>query len=291
MKDSDWKILHELYLNPNLTRVANQMYITQPSLTKRLQHMEQEFGITIVNRTSKGLDFTPEGKLLAQRARIYLDFMDDLQNDLKAMKEKRGQEIIVASAYSYVKTELPDLMLRYSRHHPDVRFTVVTDQSNVLFRKVIDGEVDVGIIRGDYEGPVEQCCLGSDPGYLVTWKSMELDSIPTMQRIAYNMNDRTHELFDNWWKQQFGTDAPAGMNVGYVDVALELIYKGLGYALCFLPASFENPNDLYLTPLLNPDGTPVERRTWLVWSPKSRNLSPSVLDFIDHVKKEIHPKN
>ena len=40
MKDSDWEILHELYLNPNLTRVANQLYMTQPSLTKRLQHME-----------------------------------------------------------------------------------------------------------------------------------------------------------------------------------------------------------------------------------------------------------
>ena len=40
MKDSDWEILYELYKNPNMTKVANLLYMTQPSLTKRLQHME-----------------------------------------------------------------------------------------------------------------------------------------------------------------------------------------------------------------------------------------------------------
>lgn len=53
MKDSDWEILYELHRNPNMTKVANLLYITQPSLTKRLQHMEAEFQVTIVNRTPK----------------------------------------------------------------------------------------------------------------------------------------------------------------------------------------------------------------------------------------------
>ena len=57
MKDSDWEILYELHRNPNMTKVANLLYITQPSLTKRLQHMEAEFQVTIVNRTPKGLTF------------------------------------------------------------------------------------------------------------------------------------------------------------------------------------------------------------------------------------------
>ena len=287
MKDSDWEILHELYLNPNLTRVANQLYMTQPSLTKRLQHMEEEFGITIVNRTPKGLDFTPAGKFLAQQAGAYLDCMDALHTQLKAMKNAAGQEIVVASSYTFSKTALPDLLLRYTMRHPNVRFTVVTDQSNVLFRKVIDGEVDVGIIRGDYEGPVEQTCLGSDPGYLVTWKPMTDDELLKTQCIAYKTNDRTQELLAAWWQQHYGTEMPEGMNVGYVDVALQLIYKGLGYTLCFLPQDFDNPNDLCLTPLQNADGTPLVRRTWLVHSDKARYLNDTVRDFIRYIQEEM----
>lgn len=67
MKDFDWELLHELYKNPNLTKVANVLYITQPTLTKRLQHIEAEFDVTIVERTPKGLEFTPEGKHLAEQ--------------------------------------------------------------------------------------------------------------------------------------------------------------------------------------------------------------------------------
>ena len=83
MKDTDWEILHELYKNPNMTKVANLLYITQPSLTKRLQHMETEFQVTIVNRTPKGLEFTPEGEFLAQQAEKYLKFLKNTQEKLK----------------------------------------------------------------------------------------------------------------------------------------------------------------------------------------------------------------
>ena len=58
MKDSDWLILSELYKNPNLTKVAELLYTTQPSLTKRIRHIEEEFGVTIVSRLPKGLRFT-----------------------------------------------------------------------------------------------------------------------------------------------------------------------------------------------------------------------------------------
>ena len=83
MKDTDWEILYELYKNPNMTKVANLLYITQPSLTKRLQHMEEEFQVTIVNRTTKGLEFTKEGEYLAQQAKKYLDFINQTRNVLK----------------------------------------------------------------------------------------------------------------------------------------------------------------------------------------------------------------
>ena len=37
MKDSDWEILYRLYKTPNITKVANMLYISQPSLTRRLK--------------------------------------------------------------------------------------------------------------------------------------------------------------------------------------------------------------------------------------------------------------
>lgn len=287
MKDSDWEILYELYQSPNLTHVANRLYMTQPSLTKRLQHMEDEFGVSIVNRTSKGLEFTEEGKFLVQQAGDYLEFLDAIRSHLKTMKAGIKQEIVVAASYTFSKAQLPDLLLRYAHHHPDVHFTVVVDPSNVLFRKVIEGDADIAIVRGDYSGPVEQVCLSSDLGYRVTWKPVTEDELHTMQRISYKCNDKTQELLQNWWKDTYHEEMPEGMNVGYTDVALQLVYKGLGYTLCFLPRDFDNANDLCLTPLQNPDGAPLVRRTWLVRSGKARPAGPAVEDFAAFIEREM----
>lgn len=59
MKDSDWLILSELYKNPNLTKVAELLYTTQPSLTKRIRHIEEEFGVTIVSAFRRGCALRP----------------------------------------------------------------------------------------------------------------------------------------------------------------------------------------------------------------------------------------
>lgn len=39
MKDTDWEIIYELYKTPNITKVANRLYMKQPSLTKRLKYI------------------------------------------------------------------------------------------------------------------------------------------------------------------------------------------------------------------------------------------------------------
>ena len=62
MNDIDWKLISTLYDNPNITRTADILYTTQPTVSKRLQQIEEEFGVQIVIRSSKGVSFTPEGE-------------------------------------------------------------------------------------------------------------------------------------------------------------------------------------------------------------------------------------
>lgn len=289
MKDSDWEILHELYKNPNMTKVANLLYMTQPSLTKRLQHMESEFQVTIVNRTPKGLEFTPEGKFLAERADLYLHFMEETKVKLEELKASVGGNIIIGSSYTYSKYNLTDVLVQYRKEHPNTSFDIVNEQSNILFRKMLEGSIDVGFVRGDYEGPVNKILIAQNEGYLVTKELVDFSKLPKMQRIGYRANEYTEEILDGWWKDQFGVDAPESMSGGYVDFAWQLIHKGLGYTLCFLPDHFENEYNLCLTPLVYKDGKKVMRNTWFVYS-KNKRMTKTLEDFIEFIDKEIAKK-
>lgn len=286
MKDSDWEILYELYKNPNMSKVASLLFMTQPSLTKRLQHMESEFQVTIVNRTPKGLEFTREGEFLAKQAEIYLDFMKETNRRLDELKESAEENIVIGSSYTYSKYTLTDVLYQYNQTHSNVNFHIVNDQSNLLFRKLLEGAVDVGFIRGDYEGAVNKVLIAQNQAYLITREKVEFDQLPDLQRIAYRTNDRTRELLNEWWEDRYDTAPPSGMEVGFIDFAWQLISKGLGYTSCFLPNNFVNEFDLCLTPLTKKDGTPVIRNTWFIY-PKNKRKSKMLEDFIHYVEREI----
>ena len=89
-----------------MTKVANLLYMTQPSLTKRLQHMEAEFQVDIVNRTPKGLEFTPEGEFLATRAAKYLDFLKETKENLEELKDKSKDSILIGSSYRFERCRI-----------------------------------------------------------------------------------------------------------------------------------------------------------------------------------------
>ncbi|MCR1899133.1 LysR family transcriptional regulator [Irregularibacter muris] len=286
MKDSDWQILYELYKTPNMTKVASRLYITQPSLTKRLQAMEEEFQIKIVNRTTKGVEFTREGEVLAQKAQQYLVFMKGIRRELRQLKGNKREIITIGSSYTYNKYVLPEILFEYSKDHSDIRFEVLNEQSNLLFRKACDGEVDVAFVQGDYKGAVLQRRVDEYQAYILTKECIQLEDLPHMSRINYKSNDRSKELLNNWWETHYNLLVPAGMSVGYVDVAWQLVSKGLGYTCCFLPENYENPYNLVLTPMENLDGTPLKRNTWFVYRDVEKR-SEGLKDFIAYINKKI----
>lgn len=286
MKDSDWEILYELKKNLNMTKVANLLYITQPSLTKRLQAMETEFQVSILNRSGKTLTFTPEGEYLAERAVRYMDFKNETDKGLAQFRKNASGLITIGSSYTYSKYRLSDVLMQYRAEHSNIEFKIVNEQSNLLLRRVIEGSVDVAFVRNDYVDSVQKVLIEQNQAYLVTKNPVKMDALPHMSKIDYKTNDYSLRLFDEWWKEQFGAIAPHGMNVGYVDFSWQLINRGVGFTICFLPVNYKNEYHLCLTPLKKKNGSPIVRNTWFIY-PNSKRLPDVQQRFIEYVEKEL----
>ena len=286
MKDSDWRILAELYKNPNMTRAAERLCTTQPSLTKRIQHMEEEFGAALFQRLSKGLAFTPGGEYLGRQADIYLRFLEETKRELARMQDAAHRVITIGSSYTYSKYDLGDLMIRYRREHPDIQFQVVTEGSDNLFRRMLEGAVDVAFIRGDYEGNLNRVLVSRDHAYVATRDPVLISGLRSMSRIGYRTNRQPQQQMDDWYEEQFQEPAPANMVVGYIDVAWQLAEKGTGYVCGFVPEHYEGRNRLALTPMCHRDGTPVSRNTWFFY-PQNKRLPAEQQAFITYVEQEF----
>lgn len=73
MRDLDWEIIHTLHTYKNITKTADMLFIAQPTLTKRIQLIEEELRVSIIIRSSKGVTFTSEGEYVAKKAKQILD--------------------------------------------------------------------------------------------------------------------------------------------------------------------------------------------------------------------------
>lgn len=168
---------------------------------------------------------------------------------------------------------------------PEVRFTVVNEQSDELFRMVLDGELDLAFVRGDFEGPVRRLLVDCNQAYLVSREPVAIEELPALPRIDFRTNTQSAELLERWWRERFGADMAPGMSVGYIDFVWELVAAGRGFALCFVSSRFANERGLCLTPLSWADGSPVVRRTWCV-CPR-RALPAHIEGFIGYVEREV----
>ncbi|CDA11818.1 LysR family transcriptional regulator [Intestinibacter bartlettii] len=286
IKDSDWEILYKLYETPNMTKVADMLYISQPSLTKRVKNMEKEFGVKIINRTSKGVKFTSEGEYLAKKAKEYMEFIKNVKEGLNSYKTELEGTIKVGSPYTYSKFELTDVLFEYSKKNKNVKFEIINDQSNNLFKMVLKNHIELGFICGDFAGDVNKILVKQNKAYIVSKGPINLEKLSQMQRIDYKTNDKSKEILDRWWRKTYGENPPIGMFAGYVEFAWQLVDKGLGYACCFLPDGFEKVYNLCLTPILDDEGNNIIRNTWLVY-PKKKQMSTVVKDFVQFVKDNI----
>ena len=150
MQMSDWNLIRTLYSCRNLTRAAELLYLSQPTVTKRLQAIEKEFGVTIAERGHRGIIFTPEGEYLAVKAAQMLNLMQEIEEHLAAGKQEPECTFMIGASNSISRFVLPGLMQRFQSSHPHIRFEITTGMSSQISHLVEQRKLDLGFVNGDF---------------------------------------------------------------------------------------------------------------------------------------------
>jgi DNA-binding transcriptional LysR family regulator len=283
MDDRDWLILKVLYQKKNITRTAQSLYISQPSLTKRIQQMEKEFNITIVHRGTKGVHFTPQGEYLAKCA-------DEMLNRLRQMKEaalNMDEEVVGTlrlGVSNYITMhKLPRLLKFFHERFPKVDFKVTTGWSRDVFQLVYNQDVHIGIVRGDYHWPESKLLLFEENICVTSKEKIELQDLPHLPRIEYETDTLLKTMIDNWWSGTFSQPPLIGMEVDKGDTCKEMVMNGLGYGI--LPSVLvEKHPDLYRINIKDEKGNPLVRKTWMFYHEKSLEMK-LVKEFVQFVEE------
>jgi DNA-binding transcriptional LysR family regulator len=138
----------------SLSAAARTLRISQPAVTKQVQRMESELGLSLMLRGPKrGAELTPAGERMLAFARETLSGLEALERDLAALKAVDQGTLVLAASTIPGEYLLPALLAGFRTRYPQVEVQLsISDTANVA-EKVLSDKVDLGVLGSAVRRP------------------------------------------------------------------------------------------------------------------------------------------
>lgn len=137
-----------VYEEKSINQAARLLYITPQGLSKIIQHLEEELGIALFERTPKGMVPTEAGNYLYANCRELFELLEDLELGLRALKDKKkkcGIGFACGALNLFPFQKMSELMSLY----PDIMINWEEANTREILEKIERGNLNLGFIVGD----------------------------------------------------------------------------------------------------------------------------------------------
>ena len=271
----------------SFTKAAEQLHITQPTLSRQMAAFEEDLGITLFIRNGKKISLTDEGILLKRRALEILNLEERTLEELKGKEEVVGGTITIGCGEFAAVETLAKICKTYKEKYPLVQIVLHTATADAVYEMMNKGLVDIALFLEpvDTEGldyiRITDCdhwCVGMRPDDPLAEKEFikkeDLIGKPLILPERLNVQSELANWFGNdYSKLQIAFTSNLGTNAGVMAV------NGLGYPISIEGAVKYWREDVLVQRRVSPE---ITTNTVIAWR---RNIpySLSVSKMIEEI--------
>ena len=130
----------------NMTRAAAYLHVTQPTLSKQIQSLEDELGKKLFIRHSFRIELTEEGILLRKRAEDLVSMADKIAGEFTALDDVTGGDVYFGLAESYQIRYLARELKRFKERYPGLRYHISSGDTEQVTEKLDKGVLDFAVL-------------------------------------------------------------------------------------------------------------------------------------------------
>ena len=132
MIDTRLKVFRSVATLLSFTKAANELFISQPAISKHIQELEKEYGVQLFDRIGNRIQLTRAGQLMLDHACKIIDAYQNLDFDMKKLTEKSGGELRIGASTTISQYVLPELIAEFRKLYPDIRITLLSGNSHEI---------------------------------------------------------------------------------------------------------------------------------------------------------------
>lgn len=291
----------------SFSMAAERLYLTQPAVTKRIQGLESQLGVTLFYRHPKKLTLTEAGSIFLISARNILREIENSKTALSNIDQHISGELKVISSHHIGLHRLPMVIKKFLGDYPDVELKIEFMESERAYEKIIKNQADIAFLTLDtkfdttansafhinkdakekpdaltehlhWADPMNIVCGLDHP--LALMKSIDLATLARHRAILPEKKTFTYSILAHLFNKE-SLQLTGTIPTNYLETIKMLVVTGLGWTVL--------PNTMIdeFVHVIRLEGVDIQRGLGVV-SHKKHLLSNSANAFIE-VSKQIWP--
>ena len=130
----------------NITRAAEILGVTQPTLSRQMQQLEDELGVSLFHRGRHQVYLTEEGTIFRRRAQELVTLAEMAKDELKQEHEELAGRIAIGCVELQSVKEIAGLMAQFQQRFPNVKFDLYSSDNEDIKDRLDRGIIDIGLL-------------------------------------------------------------------------------------------------------------------------------------------------
>jgi DNA-binding transcriptional LysR family regulator len=223
----------------SVSRAAEALYVTQPTLTARLHSLERELGQKLFVRTRNGMRLTEAGRAFIPYAERALRALREGRQALGDVGNGTAGHLMIGAAPAVSTYLLPSVLERFVSQHPRVEVAVRTGHSESVLEMVLRDEVQLGIGRSLRHPDIELIPFHEEELVLVVAPEhpfakrhrVRMADVGGQQLIMFDRTSSYYEITQAAFLSAGVTLRGMLMELDNIEAAKKMVERGLGVAL------------------------------------------------------------
>ncbi|MDF2628643.1 MAG: ywbI [Symbiobacteriaceae bacterium] len=276
----------------SFTRAGEHLHVSQPTISKLIRNLEDELGVTLLERSTKQVRLTDAGAALMAQAEQILGALESLTENLSDVMHLRKGTVRIGLPPMAGAHFFPEVLANFHAQYPEVNLRLVEDGAKKIEEAVSDGSLDLGVIVL----PTDDERFGQVPFGGSNLMVVVSSGHPLADRTTLTLKELEHQpfiLFREDWSlhdrimracSAEGFQPTIVCKSGQWDFVVELAAANLGIAL--LPETIcrrLDPNRLRTIPLTAPV---IPWYLAIIWR-KDRYLSFAAREWLNFARTAL----
>ncbi|WP_343689462.1 LysR substrate-binding domain-containing protein [Chitinophaga sp.] len=182
MLDFRLKVFYTVARRLSFTKAAEELFISQPAVTKHIHELEQQLGMALFERIGNRIKITRAGQVMLKHADDIFTSYRNLEYEINQLKHEQGGLLALGASTTIAQYFIPPLLAQFNQRYPEVTASLISGNTEQIEQALFDKSIQLGLIEGRSKNPV------------LKYVEIAKDEIALIGNVNYNYGDNNTPL-------------------------------------------------------------------------------------------------